>query len=378
LTAPDKDKLEPPPARTITSAHIAMMTFGAWIGVSCLGARDQAVAARWFEEYAKIFVMFLIATFLIRSISQAWALFVIAAGALGYLAYEINATYLDMQHPRITIYDSGYGGLDNNGAGLMLAMGVPLCLFVWEGMERWWRWIFVALVPLLIHAVLLSFSRGAMVSLLAASPLFYLRSRHKRQLLIGALFLFLSLLPRMAGKEIRDRFFSIEQYDKDESVQGRVSSWQVAWDIAKDYPIEGIGLRNASVYAHEYNPEAKDRTIHSQYLQILADTGFVGLGLYLAALILVWRSTRRVERATQSWANLDQRRAYAAASGVECAMVVFCFGAVFLSLEVFELPYLLLLLGSQLALLVPSPEGRASENLAGPSLDRPDAELVSC
>src|SRR6266852_1611846 len=359
---PERLPADPHPTGPFTSAHVLLLAFGAWIGVSYLGARNQELAAPWFWEYAKIFVMFLTATFLIRTTLQVWTLFVIAALALGYLGYEVNATYLDMQHPRITIYDSGYGGLDNNGAGLMFAMGVPLCLFVWEGVDRWWRWIFAALIPSLIHAVLLSFSRGAMLALLAASPLFFLRSQHKRYLLVGGLILFLALLPRMAGKEIRDRFFSIEQYEKDESVQGRFSSWQVAWEIAKDYPIDGIGLRNASAYAEKYNPEAKDRTIHSQYLQILADTGFVGLGLYLSALFLVWRSTRRVQKATWNPANLDEGRARATACGVECAMMVFCVGAVFLSLEVFELPYLLLLLGSQLPLFIPSPAKEAADH----------------
>jgi hypothetical protein len=38
-------------------------------------------------------------------------------------------------------------------------------------------------------------------------------------------------------------------------------------------------------------------------------------------------------------------------AGIECSLVVYCFGSIFLSLEVFELPYLLLLLGTQLAAL---------------------------
>jgi probable O-glycosylation ligase (exosortase A-associated) len=357
-----QDQASPHPRGGLTVAHISMLLFGLWVGVSYLGARNQAVAEPWFWEYAKIFVMFLTAAFLIRSVSQVWTLFIIAALSLGYLAYEINATYFEYR--LITIYDRGYGGLDNNGAGLMLAMGVPLCIFAWEGVVHWSRWIFAILLPVLIHAVLLSFSRGAMLALVVACPFFYLRSRFKGHLLIGGLIVFLALLPRMAGKEIRDRFFSIEQYEKDESVQGRFSSWKVAWAIAKDYPIDGIGLRNASAYAKEYIPEAADRTIHSQYLQILADTGFVGLGLYLSALFLVWRSTRRVQKATWNPANLDECRARATACGVECAMIVFCVGAVFLSLEVFELPYLLLLLGSQLPLFISSPAKEAADHVA--------------
>jgi probable O-glycosylation ligase (exosortase A-associated) len=365
INVPEQEKNRDPKAeRSLTPAHLAILAFGGWIGVSYLGARNQELAAPWLWEYAKVFVMFLTASLLIWTTKQVWALFIIAAAALGYLGYEINAAYLE--YHRITIYDNGYGGLDNNGAGLMLAMGVPLCLFAWEGIQRWWRWIFAALIPLLIHAVLLTYSRGAMVSLVAACPFVFWRSQHKRQLLVGGLVLFLALLPRMAGKEIRDRFFSVEHYEKDESVQGRFHSWQVAWRIAQDYPVDGIGLRNASAYAHEYDPEAKGRTIHSQYLQILADTGFVGLGLYLTALFLVWRSVLRVQRATRERTRIEDRRAYAVAAGVECAMAVMCVGAIFLSLEVFELPYLLLLLGSQSALLMRKSEEPPAEHVADP------------
>jgi hypothetical protein len=48
--------------------------------------------------------------------------------------------------------------------------------------------------------------------------------------------------------------------------------------------------------------------------------------------------------------------AYNLACGLEAAMVVFCFGGAFLSLETFELPYLVILLALQLPASVPSEE----------------------
>jgi probable O-glycosylation ligase (exosortase A-associated) len=335
---------------TLSASHLWVLAFGVWVGVSYLNARNQQAAYDWSIEYLKIFVMFVTSALLIRTVREVWILFIMAAAAVGYIGYEINAQYLE--YHRIVVYFTGYGGLDNNGAGLLLAMGVPLCLFVWEGVERWWRWLFAGLIPVLIHAVLLSFSRGAMVALLAASPLFFFRSRHKRYLFVGGFVLILMMLPRMAGPEIRARFFSIQEYEKDKSVQGRFNSWQVAWEMAKDYPITGIGVRNASEYAREYSAEAEGRTIHSQYLQILADNGFVGLGLYLGSLLAVWLRVRRARQATKTWNSPEERTVHAIACGVECAMAVFCVGASFLSLELFELPYLLLLLGAQLPVIM--------------------------
>jgi probable O-glycosylation ligase (exosortase A-associated) len=286
-----------------------------------------------------------VAAFLITSVRQLWVLLVLSALSLGYIAYEVNFIYL--QRRQITIWHSGFGGLDNNGAGLMLAMGVPLCLFVWEGSRRWWRWAFAAFIPVLIHAVLMSFSRGAMVALLVACPLFIVRSRFKAYLSLAFLGVIM-VLPLMAGAEIQKRFFSIEQYEKDESAQSRFRSWKAAWEIASLNPINGVGLRNSNLYTGRYGADASGRTIHSQYLQLAADSGFVGLAIYLSVFFWVWRSTRRTRRAMRYREDPEAVEAYAVANGVECALAVFCVGAAFLSLELFELPYLLALMGAQL------------------------------
>ena len=233
----------------------------------------------------------------------------------------------------------GYGGLDNNGAGLMLAMGVPLCYFAWEGMRRWFRWAFLALIPVIIHAVLMSYSRGAMVSLIAGVPFYLLRSRRKIQLVVilaGVGF----LIPVLAGKEIRERFFTLNNTEIDASANERRASWAAAWRIAKENPIFGVGIRNSNLISKEYGADMEGRTIHSQYLQTAADSGFVALALYLAALTAFWFSTRKARLEALKRNDSDGREAYAAACGVEGAMIVFCVGAAFLSLENFELPYL--------------------------------------
>src|SRR5262249_11196002 len=160
-----------------------------------------------------IFVMFGAAALLIGSLRQVWTLFIIAGLALGYIAYEINVLYV--LNGRLDIHRNGYGGLDNNGAGLMLAMGVPICYFAWGGAAGKLRWLFLGLLPILLHAVLMTYSRGAMVSLMLASPLVVLRSRHRVGVgIVGAGLLL--LLPVLAGPEIRARFLTIAEHGNDE------------------------------------------------------------------------------------------------------------------------------------------------------------------
>ncbi len=336
--------------KSLTAAHWTVLAFGAWVSLTYFTARNHEVAYPYFIEYLKLFLMFWVAGRVIQTPRQVWLLYLLTAGTLGYIAYEINWIYF-FNNRYTYIYRLGYGGLDNNGAALMLAMGVPLCYFAFEGIRKWFRWAFVALIPLIVHAVLTSYSRGAMVSLLASIPFFLVRSRRRIQLAMVLVAMSL-LVPIFAGKEIRARFFTLEDTEADESANSRRDSWAAAWEIAKENPIFGVGIRNANLISHEYGADMAGRTIHSQYLQTAADSGLVALALYVAALGAFLLSTRRARIEAKKLTDPDGWRACAAASGVEGAMIVFCVGSVFLSLENFELPYLMLLIGAQLPLVL--------------------------
>jgi probable O-glycosylation ligase (exosortase A-associated) len=347
----------------LSGAHYLVIGFGAWVCLTYFTARNLEQSYRFLIEFLKIFVMFAASAVVIRTVRQVWFLFVLTTVALAYIAYEINYIYL-FQGRYNYIYENGYGGFDNNGAALLLAMGVPLCYFSWEGTRGWRRWAFLAPIPLLIHAVLMSYSRGAMVSLLASIPVFLLRSRRRIQLSLILLVVAL-LIPVMAGQGIRERFFTLERTEVDESANERWASWGAAWNIALENPILGVGMRNADLLSYSYGADREGRTIHSQYLQTAADSGFVALALYLGALAAFWLSTGRARRAAAGRDDPESVRVRAVAAGVETSMVVFCVGAAFLSLENMELPYLLLLLGAQLPLVyraLPRPEpGPAGE-----------------
>jgi probable O-glycosylation ligase (exosortase A-associated) len=272
----------------------------------------------------------------------------IAVAALGYIAYEINFLYLFSG--RLDVFHEGYGGLDNNGAGLMIAMGVPMAYFLWQYYRAWWRWIFLALIPMMVHAVLMTYSRGAMLSLLLVSPLLIVRSPRKRQM-IFAMVCCVLLLPVLAGQEIRARFFSIEQYEKDRSAESRFGSWKAGLRIASDYPVFGAGVRNSTLISHRYGADMIGRAIHSQYIQTAADSGFPALAFYSLLLFGTWRGLRRTQKRCRDSDSDEDRLAYNLACGIEGALAVFCIGTAFLSLEVFELPYLLILLGLKLSLV---------------------------
>jgi probable O-glycosylation ligase (exosortase A-associated) len=328
----------------LSPTHLAFLAFGTWTSLTYVTASNQAVSWPWLLEYLKIVTMFFIAALVIRTFTEVWILYLVATLPLLYVAYEVNSLYVFQG--RLDIYHRGYGGLDNNGAALMLAMAIPLALNAWEGIRSRWRWLFVASIPFILHAVLLTYSRGAMVSLLAVTPVLIWRSSRRRQF-IAVTMLLAAMLPFLAGREIRQRFFSVAQYQEDQSAESRFSSWSAAFHIANDYPIFGVGIRNANLFSYRYGADIENRTIHSQYLQILADEGYVGLLLYLFVLGNFFLGARRMRRALRTRADGDTARLLAMVNGLEASLAVFCVGGLFLSLEVFELPYLIVLIAAQ-------------------------------
>ncbi len=346
-------------------SQLLIAFFASWIFVTYFTARDQDQAFNCFVEYIKMFAMMAASMVLLATFDQLYCLLLIIVTALAYIAYEVNVLYLSTGY--VGIAKNGYGGWDNNGAGLMLAMGVPVCILLWDGIQGRWRWFFLALVPMIVHAVLMTYSRGAMLSILVVCPLLAVRCQRRFQMAVFGAVLFLGAIPILAGPEIQARFLTLEHNDVDESANSRRGSWAAAWKMAKDNPIFGVGIRNANLFSYQYGADMQGRTIHSQYFQIAADNGFVGLGLYLAMITSVWADTRFCRRAVKGRDDLQSRRIYLVATGVETSMAVICVGCAFLSCENFELPFLMILLGSQLAALV---KGRLAGERVGPRLAR--------
>ena len=362
LGRPAEDERDPS-TRRFYPAHICFTLFFLWLGVTYLTAqtRDAVTAdgrtlAEIMTDYVKYFLMFWVTALVARSARQVWILYVLTGLAIGYIAYEVNFLYLTSGY--LGVGKDGYGGYDNNGAGLFFALGLPICFFLWEGMQRWWRWLFLALVPCLLHAVLMSYSRGAMLSLLIATPLFFFRSRRKLPFAIAGLALAL-LVPILAGQQIRERFSTISEYERDDSANSRFASWSAAFRIARDHPVFGVGVRNSPLLSHLYGADQEGRVIHNQYLQVAADNGFIGIGLYLALIVTSWRGVRQAQRRLAGRDDAEARQVCAMAAGLEGALAIFCVAALFLSLEAFEVQYLLFLLAAQLPIVAARLEARA-------------------
>ena len=331
-----------------------MMIYGALLLASIVTAHDPATAQHWGVEYGKILFLAMIASVVISHLWQIQAMAVMIMITLGYMAWEVN--YLYFFNSRLDIYHHGYGGLDNNGAGLLLAMGIPFAFcFVVSAKYLWQRAASCFLGLAMLHALLMSYSRGAMLSIAAGIIwlVIHYRSRLNAVVLTVLLCMVVSV---MAGQEIRQRFWSATDFRADKSAHARLDSWDAAWAIAWDHPITGQGIRNSNQYTRNYGADKHGRTIHSQYLQIAADSGFPALIVYVLMLAVSLNHLAHARRRCIGWladqrsdlvSDSDRRRVYQlehVALACQASLIIFAFDGVFLSLEVFELPWLVIVL----------------------------------
>lgn len=175
---------------------------------------------------------------------------------------------------------------------------VSLCFFAGMGYFAWekeWKWKILAIVfaTLMLFAIILSFSRGAYLGVLAGSLFFLafllLRSGSGEKIIaMGTVLIFFAFL--FFQGTVQSRIMSALNF-KEGSNAERMKNWEQAAGVIEDYPLSGIGLGN---YASHIDPASGERSsiyAHNTFLDIVAETGILN-GLVFSALILVslWRN----------------------------------------------------------------------------------------
>lgn len=211
----------------------------------------------------------------------AWVLAVTSALAGGQAIYNF------LGHSGHLVATPTYG--DANDLAFLLATVLPITL--WLFYERGIRLLLVVgLVATISTAIVLTFSRGALVGLAAGAVWhFATERRHLKILILGLL---VATVMSFAFVRSNRQQFEVGLKAKENvaglNISSRLDGWSVASRLASDSPIFGIGPGN---FQFRY-PEATDRivttdplkVVHNAYLDIAAELGFVGLFLFLAYL----------------------------------------------------------------------------------------------
>lgn len=231
---------------------------------------------------------------------------------------------------------------ENNALALATIMTIPLWAYLfilYRG--RWWRWALAGAIVLSAISSLGSQSRGALIAIGAMAIFLWLRSRGK--ILLGAALLALGVgLVSFMPQSWHDRMETMSTYNEDESAVGRIETWHLMFDIAKDRPLLGAGFEPYSAdVLHRYRPEYPTvRAAHSVYFEVLGEHGFVGLALFLLFWGLTWSTARRISKETAG--QSEEQWAFWLARMIQVSLIAYFVGGAFLSLAYWDVPYYLM------------------------------------
>jgi O-antigen ligase len=148
---------------------------------------------------------------------------------------------------------------------------------------------------LAISGVIATQSRGGLLGI-AAILSFFLYQKVKNPVVV-AIFGVLGMLAMMVFAGIADRQSGgATESGVDESAMGRIYAWQAAINMAIANPFTGVGVNNFFVNYYFYSPhwDGKNHAVHSTWFQVLGETGFVGLCVFLLVIAAIYRSLSRV------------------------------------------------------------------------------------
>jgi O-antigen ligase len=172
---------------------------------------------------------------------------------------------------------------------LLIPPAVALALLTRRAARAAW----LACATVLAMAVVLTFSRGGFLGLIAMVVVLLwklLRRNGAATILAAALMggVFLVAMPSGYSSRLTSIFDS--ESDPTGSVQARRDLLQRAASVAASHPIVGVGMGNFHIYS------IREQKAHNSYLEIAAELGLIGLIAYLAMLFAPLRSLRRIER----------------------------------------------------------------------------------
>jgi probable O-glycosylation ligase (exosortase A-associated) len=228
---------------------------------------------------------------------------------------------------------------DNNDFGLAMNMALPMFVaFAQTEKSRLLRWGFWAALPMGIMAVILTYSRGAMLGLGIVLFAMVMKSR-RRLIALGAIAVVgLSIFVAAPGQWV-ERMQTLKNVKTDESALARLHSWTFAYHLFRDHPVLGGGFETftAPLYA-QYNMLAdKVQGPHSIYFQVLAEHGLPGIMLFVGLIASCLWSCRGLKR---NFAKNPQTAFLANYSDmVQLSILTFLISGTFLGRAYFDLFY---------------------------------------
>lgn len=327
--------------------------FGAFVHV--VSPYRFTIPAVILSRFNKIFFFYFVACLCIDTERKAKSLYLVMLLSFAYLTYWAIDQYLTghwfgrLNGPMSPSGAGLYG--DQNDFAMAFVVAQPFFWYFGSSQKNWiWRWAWWLWIPLSWDAVFLTGSRGGFLGLITTVGFMVLRSRRK---ILGLALIpaFLLVFSLEAGPVMKTRVLSIDHYHKSGSAEDRLHAWHAAGRMIVAHPVTGVGLASFGP-AFPYYSRHKPREAHDTLLQITAESGVFAGGVYVLIVLNLIRSL---------WKNGEALKRRAPSDDVKFALMIneatmigfigLAVCSIFLSLQEFEIFYILNVLGNTVLFL---------------------------
>ena len=187
--------------------------------------------------------------------------------------------------------------------------------------------IYLGATGLMVGAVVVTFSRGGFIGLVASSLLLVRRLGKKNRVattgaMVFAVIMFLAMAPGAFSSRLATIFNSSADLTGSSSQRTEVLKRSI-W-VALRYPLTGVGIGN---FKHK---SPRNLETHNAYTQVAAEMGLAAMVVYILFLVHPLKRLRLIEN--ESYSKKEQTRFYYLAIGLQASLVGFMvssfFGAV--------------------------------------------------
>lgn len=192
-------------------------------------------------------------------------------------------------------------------------------------------------------AILITYSRGALLGVLAIAPFMFIRMKRKGLMVALAIFA-VTVVGVSAPDRLLARWQTIDNHEEDQSAMQRIQAWGVSWNMAKERPIRGMGFRFASMgydwwigYANFEGRWKHVLSPHSIYFSLLGQHGFGGLAVFLLLVGFTFMTLNRIRRTAQR--ETGQRWLAEYAWAMQLGLIGYLVAGTFLDVAYFSLFY---------------------------------------
>jgi putative inorganic carbon (hco3(-)) transporter len=229
---------------------------------------------------------------------------------------------------------------DRNALAVAFVMVIPLLIYLGTHLkQKWLRYAAIASIPAFIIAVLGSQSRGGFIALGAVGVWIILRSK-RRFIGLAGIAITAALAVGFMPDTWTNRMQTVETFDQDQSMQGRLQMWRYAIDLTADKPIVGGGFRAFANrrLAGNYLPAGISlRASHSIYYEALGEHGILGLFLYTLIMAAYFFTCNKIVSLSKN--VIELKWAYDLGTMLQASLIGFAVGGALLEIVVFDIFY---------------------------------------